>query len=68
MNQDDIHPYILLIADALDRNVSEQDIIDASAINVSSTDDIFLILAAAKLLHKDRKMAPPRKTLIKRSM
>lgn len=59
MNPEIIEGNILIIADGLARDVSENEIIEAYVAAGFEMADVTLLLAAAKLLHSDRKNAQP---------
>lgn len=63
---DDIDFQIVLIADALELNMNEKDIIQTYINNGFSMDEIYLLLTAGKILYNDRKTAIPVKKVFRR--
>lgn len=64
---ENIDLYIVLVADALMRGVTEAEIILFYESRNYHHDDILDILAAGKVLYEARRDAPPKKTLIRRT-
>ncbi len=64
---ENIDMYIVLVADALMRGVSEAEVIQFYETRNYHHDDILDILAAGKSLYEARRDAPPKKTLIRRA-
>ncbi len=63
---DNIEAHINVVVQALERGQLEESIIQFYQERNYNDWAIFLILEAAKLLFKDRRTAPPKKTLIRR--
>lgn len=66
MNPEVIESNIMIIADGLARDVPENEIIEAYITAGFNMADVTLLLAAAKLLHGDRKNAQPVRALFRR--
>ena len=67
MNEGSIENNIRIIADGLEREISEDEIIEAYINAKFNMADITLLLAAAKLLISDRKNAQPTKGVFRRA-
>jgi hypothetical protein len=66
MNQECIDNNIMIIANGLDRDIPEEEIIQAYMTAGFDQGDTFLLLTAAKIIHQDRKTAIKPKALFKR--
>lgn len=66
INHEIVEKSIIFVAESLEHNVSRRDIQLSLAMTKDLSVDLELILIAGELLYKDRKTAPPKKTLIRR--
>ena len=63
---DKIDYQIVLIANALESGMNDDSIIQTFLIEGFTTDDMYLLLNAGKLLYHDRKTAIPTKKIFRR--
>lgn len=68
MNHEVIEKSIIFVADSLHNNIKIEDIQLSLAMMKELSTDLELILIAGKLLHDDRKNAPPKIGSFKRSI